>query len=316
MRNKLLTVFVLSLFFISCKNDSKESSGGIFNKTGVSDSDKNNANQIIKYYNAVIDYDGNASKKIDNFFKRDYETISNLSNSKKSRSTILTWTAYIGIAPKTKVGFGNNQVDLLKPEQLLKKELATKIKPFIQQMTVAYAKSSKLYSDLGKYYKNEDFKDDAWAKGKEFLEGLTAQSNTYFENRKAFFEAYEAAISKADEDILVGHPLKKELILAKNTLKIVDNLYVLFSDKNVSIDAIEDSYKKLENSFKEAKNLDLENLKNQNKDVKFNNFFDEIEELLGKVRKAKRDGEISKRDFEAIKSEYNSVISDYNYFVK
>jgi len=316
MKNKLLTVFILSLFFISCKNDSKESNSGIFNSKENSNSDKNNANQIIRYYNAVIDYDGNASKKIDNFFKRDYERISSLSNNKNIGSTIFTWTAYIGIAPKTKVGFGNDQVDLLKPEQLLKKELATKIKPFVKEMTVAFTESSKLYSDLGKYYKNEDFKDDAWAKGKEILKELTNQSNSYFENRKSFFKAYEASIDKADEDILVDHPLKKELILTKNTLKIVDNLYMLFSDKNTSIDAIEESYKKLESSFNEGKNLDIENLKSQNKDVKFKNFFDEIDELLGKVRKAKRDGEISKRDFESIKSEYNSVINDYNYFVK
>lgn len=314
MKNKLLLLILSVIFTISCKNS--DSTGKAGESIMNSITGKNTAGQVISYYNTFIDYDTNASKKLNDFFKRDFESLSGMVKNKKKTSRLIVWTSFIGIDPRLETWSGSKKVNLLKPEALLDKTLAEKVRPLVEKMQDAYKKTKEGYLDFKKYYKNEDYKDDAWAKGGEYLKIMEDNANAYFDNKNKFFTLFSSTIDKAEEDILADHPIRDEIIHAKRTLKLVDQISVLISNEKINITDIEEAYKKLEERLKDSRDMDLTKLKAQNKDTKFSDFYDEIDDMLGVMRKTKRDGAISKRDAKDIYYEYSSVVGDYNRFVK
>ncbi len=199
---------------------------------------------------------------------------------------------------------------------LLDKKLANKILPFVKGMDNSYKETKKTYLEFKKYYKNEDYKDDAWKKGAELIQIMGDKSKAYYENRNNFYTIFETVIDKAEEDVLSDHPIRDEIIHAKRTLKLIDKAMTLIQDKDTPIASIEDIYKKIEDRFNESKKMDLKKLTEQNKEDRFNSFYDEIDDFLGTVRKVKRDGKITERDYKTVYYEYKSVINDYNSFVK
>lgn len=225
----------------------------------------------------------------------------------------MTWIAFIGIDPRVENWSNSKMINILKPEDLLDKDLANKILPFIQGMHNSYKET---YLDFKKYYNNEDYKDDNWKKGGELNQIMIEKSNSYYENRNELYKIFEEYVSKAEEDVLEDHPIKDQIIHAKGTLKLIDETLSLLEVENISIESIEENYTKIETRFNESKDLYNEELKNQSKEGKFKDFYDEIDNFLGALRKAKRDKKITESEYRSISSEYKSVVRDYNYFVK
>ncbi|NHN26465.1 YiiG family protein [Flavobacterium jejuense] len=309
---KILILSLLLTSFIGCKQGESNSS---LNSILGDSSEESKASTAINYFNAVIEYDNNSSKKVNALLKRDFITLSEMVKNKRKTSSILTWTAFMGIDPNTKVGYGSNQVDLLKPSDFFENDIAEKVKPLIEDMSSSYTSVKEAYNDFKSYYSNEDFKDDNWAKGEVLISKMKSNSDSFYSNRDAFFNLIEPTMEVAEKEVLKDHPLKKEILHAKKTLKIVDELADLIANPETPIASVEKSYLLLEERFNESKKMETKNLVKQNKLNSFNNFYDEIEKMLGVLRKTKRDGEISDRDYEEFNREYSSVLGDYNSFV-
>ncbi len=312
MKNKLLTLCICLLVLTSCKEGS--------NKSSVSEtslfSSKSSPSQIITYYNQIIDYDANASPKISKFLDSDFKTLSKMTKAKSKNKGFITWTSFIGIDPRVENWSSSNKINILKPSELLHKDLADKVLPLITGMNNSYKETKEAYLDFKKYYKNEDYKDDNWKKASKLLELMNTKSANYYQNRNDFFKTFEVYIDKAEEDVLEDHPIKDEIIHAKRTLKLLDNTISLIEDENISIEKIEENYTKLEARFNESKTLDTAALTKQDKEKKFKSFYDAIDDFLGVLRKVKRDKKITDREYRDLGYEYKSVVRDYNYFVK
>ncbi len=312
MKIKFSILSICILFLASCKG--KDNKNG--NSPSPNFSNKNTASQIITYYNLIIDYDANASGKISKLIDKDLKTLDKMVTAKSKNRGFITWTTFIGIDPKVENWSGSSRVNLLKPETLLEKNMANKVLPLVQGMNNSYKETKKAYLDFKKYYKNEDYKDDAWKKGAELIQVMGDKSKSYYESRNNFYSVFENVIDKAEEDVLSDHPIRDEIIHAKRTLKLIDKTLTLLQNKETPITDIEDIYKKVEDRFNEGKKMDLKKLTEQNKEDYFNSFYDEVDEFLGAFRKAKRDGKITDREYRSVYSEYKSVIGDYNRFVK
>lgn len=309
---KILFLSLSLILVLSCKQG--DSSTSIDSILGNS-SNENSASKAISYFNGVIEYDNNTSKKINNLLKRDLLTFTEMISKKQKSSAIMTWIAFIGISPSTKIGYGDAQVDLLNPNAYFEKDIANKVKPLIEGMTSSYTATKEAYDDFKKYYSNEDYKDDNWAKGEELVAKMKSNSNNFYTNKDAFYEIIEPTMELAEEEVLKDHPLKKEILHAKKTLKTVDQLVDLIANPETPIASIEKSYLALEERFNESKEISTTNLEKQNKLKNFTDFYKQIDDMLGVLRKTKRDGEISDRDYDELYQEYDSVLADYNRFV-
>ena len=309
---KILFLSFFLIITLSCKQgDSNAKIDSAIENT----TDDNSASKAISYFNAVIEYDNNTSKKISNFLKRDLKKFTEMIDKKQKPTGVLTWTSFIGINPNTKIGFGNNQVDLLNPNEFFEKDIANKVKPLIEGMISSYTTTKEAYDDLKKYYSNEDYKDDNWAKGEELVAKMKSNSESFYTNRDSFYDIIEPTMEIAEEVVLKDHPLKKEILHAKKTLKITDQLIGLLANSETPITEIEKSYLALEERFNESKEIDKSNLEKQNKLKNFTDFYKQIDDMLGVLRKTKRDGEISDRDYDDLYREYDYVLKDYNRFV-
>lgn len=310
---KILFLSFFLILTLSCKQG--ESNTSIDSILGDS-SEKSSASKAISYFNAVIEYDNNTSKKISNFLKRDLNTFTEMVSKKQKTSSVISWTAFIGINPNTKVGYGNNQVDLLNPTDFFEKDMANKVKPLIEGMSLSYTTTKEAYDEFKKYYSNEDYKDDNWTKGEELVNKMKSNSESFYANRDTFYEIIEPTMELAEEEVLKDHPLKKEILHAKKTLKNVDQLIALIANPETPIASIEKSYLVLEERFNDSKEIDKSSLEKQNKLKNFTDFYKQIDDMLGVLRKTKRDGEISDRDYDELYREYDGILSDYNRFVK
>ncbi|VXB10043.1 conserved exported hypothetical protein [Flavobacterium sp. 9AF] len=298
---------------LACKNNTtiSTSTSSLFN-----DDSNDSANNLISYYNAVIEYDSNASRMIDNLLNNDYNKLDEMIQAKQKTNALLTWTSFIGMNPSTNVGYGTNQINILQPEDYLDKNLSAKIKPLIEKVSQSFSETKKNYEELKKYYTNEDYKDDNWTKGSDLLGKINISSTEYYKNRDEFLRIIDTSVEEAEEKILEDHSIKEAILHAKKTLKTVDEMADLVADESTSIEAIEKTYTLLEKRLESSKSINQDKLKEQNKLEPFNSFYKAIEDIIGSIRKAKRDGEISDADYKDINYKYSYVISTYNRFVK
>ncbi|WP_152640697.1 DUF3829 domain-containing protein [Flavobacterium sp. 316] len=314
MKKIILSALLFSTL-LACKNDSTSPSGNLFETTNEADTNES-ANKVISYYNAFIEYDSSTSKKIDNLLNNDYSKFEKMVTTKQKSNTILTWIAFTGLKTSTTVGYGTNQVDLMKPEFYLDDALAAKIKPLILEMSESFTATKNTYEEFKKYFVNEDYKDDNWEKGSQFLSDIDKNTVAFYKNRDEFLKIIDDNVSSAEEKILENHPIKDAILHTKKTLKIVDEMIVQVAEETTPIEVIEKAYSTLEERVKTSKEINQEKLKEQNKLDSFTDFYDEIETMLGSIRKAKRDGAISDNDYRDINYKYSNVISNYNRFVK
>lgn len=313
---KVYVILAFVSLFVACKNDSskKDSSEGKTDEV-VDNFSENEVDQIIAYYNAVINYESKASKNLERLREYEFSKLEDMAKTKTKPNGILTWTSFIGISPSTTEGFGQKKVDILEPEKALEDDLAAKVKPIVDSIVKAYNNISSVYKEYKDYYKNEDYLDDDWQKATTYINQMNENAKTYYSNKEEFYRYILPLVEKAEERVLEDHPLKKEILLAKKTMKVSDNIVVLLESENVDMKKLELLYAELEEKYNEALAIDTKALKENSKETSFKNYFKAIDNLIGKIRKAKRDGNISDDDYDDIFNSYSSSISSYNSFV-
>ena len=305
---KLKIVFVLAaLTLVSCGKLGDKASSAL---EAVSDLGSDGANNIIAYNNAMVNYMNDATSKI-NKASEDYEKMSNMV-AKKQKPRMFMGMAFIGSVPD--VSRKRDGVSLLEGDNLpseVKEELTKSVKATSE----AFENTHDAYKKFKDYLNNEDYKDDDWAKGKEYVDIVEKNITIFYDKRTESYKTLKPIADAAEIELLKDHPLKESLIASKTDLNLAVEIVDIVYAEQIDMEALTAKYSELEANYAKHKDLTPDLLKEQNKDSYYNSFYEEIEEFLGEVRKCKRDGKITDREAEGIGRDYKNLIGYYNRFV-
>ena len=306
---KFKIVFVLAaLIAVSCGKLGDKASSAL---EAVSDMGSDGAGNVIAYNNAMVDYMNDAGDHIEKA-GRDYEKMS-LMVANKKKPTLFLGHAFIGSAADI-----NKKIDgisLLAPGNNLPSEIKEELTNSVKATAEAYKNTHEAYKKFKDYYDNEDFKDDDWAKGKEYVDIIKTSITAFYENQDASYTILRPISNQAEIEMLKDHPLRESIIASKTDLAIAQEIRDLVYAEEVNVEAVNAKYDILEANQSKHKDLTPEILAEHSKTNNYKNFYDEIEEYLGEVRKCKRDGKITDREAESIGRDYESLITYYNRFI-
>lgn len=305
--------FGAALLFMAASCSSDTTVGDLIGGNDSSVGSSSDANSIIKYSNAVIKFDSDARKKLEDAQDDIVDFEKSVSSKKPPFSTL--FHAFIGISVSDVIGFGSDKVDIKKPGSFLSTDVADKIKPKVTAMVESYKNVEEAYENYSTYIDNEDYLDDDWAKASEYISTMKTNLEKFYTNEKEYFDIIEPVTDDAEEIILADHPLKEEILQAKKTLRSVDKIVEFIGVEKPNMTDLNKSYSTLEGEVKTGEGLDQAALKKQSRDSQHESFYSSVTDFLGEVRKSKRDEIISNGEYNYIISDYNSVISSYNSFV-
>lgn len=275
---------------------------------------KNSANNTLKYYNSVVQYDETARKHLEEV-NEDIAEIAFFTEQKKVTTIASVTGAYTGMPLTNEIGIGSDKVDLLEPNKLLDDILSQKVKTKVNAMINAYNKTKETYEELREYINTEDFIDDDWLKASKLISKAKTNIESYNKNSDEFFKIIKPATSKAEEVILEDHPLKEDILFAKKTLNSANLVLNEVKEVNPNMTELNKKYDELEKISEEAAKMDTKVIKEQYKDHSHQYFYDQVKTFLGEVRKSKRDETITNLEYDDILHEFEKIISYYNSFV-
>ena len=306
---KLKIVFVLiALIMVSCGKLGDKTKDAV---DAVSDLGSNGAGNVIAYNNAMVDYMNDATSKI-NKASEDYVKMSQMV-TKKQKPRMFMGMAFIGSVPD--INRKRDNIFLLKPGNNLPSEIKEELTNSVKAASEAFENTHEAYKKFKDYLNNEDYKDDDWAKGKEYVDIVEKNITIFYDKRTESYKTLKPIADAAEIELLKDHPLKESLIASKTDLNLAVEIVDIVYAEQIDMDALTAKYSELEANYAKHKDLTPDLLKEQNKDSYYNSFYEEIEEFLGEVRKCKRDGKITDREAEGIGRDYKNLIGYYNRFV-
>ncbi len=306
---KFKFLFVLAaLIMVSCGKLGDNASSAL---DAVSDLGSDGAGNVLAYNNAMVDYMNDANSKIKKA-SEDYEKMSTMV-AKKQKPRMFMGMAFIGSG----VNIDNERdgISLLKPGNNLPSDIKEELTNAVKETAKAYDNTQTAYKSFKDYLDNEDFKDDDWAKGKEYVKIVEKNIMAFYENQSNAYKILKPVANAAEVKLLEDHPLRESIIATKTDLNLAVEIVDIVYAEKIDMDALTAKYDELEANYAKHKDLTPDLLKEHNKNLYYNNFYDDVEEFLGEVRKSKRDGKIDQREAEHINREYQSLISFYNSFV-
>lgn len=304
MKKLFFAVFSVALILSSCGGSGK----GAENVKS-----ENDADQIITYTNAVIDY-LNASNSWIRTNETSIQRLIEAGKAGKKPSGIVIF----GPSPH----FTSGSKDITKPASVMSED---EKKFFSEKVTLYKTTFDALYDDcktLHAYIKNEDYKDDNGEKGKELAAKIERNYTLTRTEISPIYDKIEVVTEVAETIILEKNPLKEPILSMKKDLKGFDNLYELFAaydEKTATPAQVDEAYQALAAQIEKNKGSFGDILKGQNKASSYNRFYESADKYLASFRKALRDVKENKtlkeRDFKSFSSNHNSLISSYNSFV-
>ena len=303
MKFKVVFVF-MALIIISC------------GKLGEKPNDSlnigsNDAGKIIAYNNAMVDYLNDASNIIEKAGK-DYVEMSTMV-AKKEEASMFMGTAFMGSIPDVKKL--RNDISLLEPGNSFPSEIKVQLTNNIQSISEAFENTHNAYQGFKNYLEKEDYNDDDWTKGKELVDVIEKNILDFYDKRSICYAALKPLADEAEIKLLEGHPLSETLTATKKDLILAEDIVAIVYAELIDMTALSTKYDELEANYSKHKNLTPALLKQHNKTLNYNNFYEEIESFLGEVRKSKRDEKIEDDEAENIGRAYQRLISFYNSFV-
>ncbi len=314
-----LLLFISLTYSCSCgksKNDATDTDEDQVSDSNSSSSSKGagKAKDIIDYYNVFIGFNNSTIDKISNFESNTLPLLKESVAQKSAENIPIMFHDLIGIV-RTQEYVDGKSISVDDPGAILPNKIVKEIKPGAVAMVDSYNAVVEQSKDFREYIANEDFLDDDWKKADELLSDMEVEIKKYYENREIVLDVLAPKVEKANEETLKDHPLKKELLLAQKALNLAQEISNEANTEEVDMDKIEELYTELDETQKEASSVNKKKLEEQNKDAAYDNFLERIDEYLGDVRKAKRDGEIDVDEAEDIYDEYGYLINSYNQFV-
>jgi len=304
MKLKIVLVFA-ALILVSC-GKLGDKAGSVLSNLGSDD-----AGNVLAYNNAMVDYMNDTSDKIKKA-SEDYAKMSTMvANKQKPR--LYMGHAFIGSVPDIKRKIDG--ISLLEPGNNLPSDIKEALTEKVRATSEAFENTHVAYKSFKDYLDNEDFKDDDWSKGKELVDVVEKNITAYYENQSNAYKILKPVANAAEVKLLEDHPLRESIIATKTDLALAEEIVDVVYAEQIDIDALTVKYNQLEENFNKHKGLTPDLLKEHNKNLYYDNFYEDVEEFIGEVRKSKRDGKITKREAEYIGREYQSLIGYYNSFV-
>ncbi|MDY7394629.1 DUF3829 domain-containing protein [Aureibaculum sp. 2210JD6-5] len=307
MKFKILFVLI-AIVAVSCGKLGDKAKDAL---DAVSDLGSDDAGNVIAYNNALVDYMNEASNKITRAGE-DYEKMSTMV-AKKQKPRMFIANAFIGSG--VNIDRDRDGIRLLEPGNSLPSDIKEELTNEVKATSEAYENTQEAYKSFKAYYDNEDFKDDDWAKGKELVDVIEKNIMAFYEGRSNSYKILKPVASAAEVKLLEDHPLKESLIASKTDLGLAEEIVNIVYAEQIDMDALTAKYNELEANYTKHKDLTPDLLKEHNKNLYYDNFYEDVEEFLGEVRKSKRDEKITEREAEYIGREYQSLIGYYNSFV-
>lgn len=289
-------VFLLS----SCGGGGSTSEAG-----GAEIDDLASANQIIEFNNEAVDYMNTTSDHIRKAGKLT-DDLSRMIESKVNRRPNTT-TLFIG------GGMASEVDNLIK---LAPGEVSDQLKNNLREMDKHYQVAKEKTKTIGKYLKNQDYKDDDWQKAIELNQAIIDGVNNYYSAKELVSKELSILGDKAEEKILEGHPLKDAILAAKLDIRLSENLQTLMFADKLDRPAIKEAYDELEKSSQKHKEDFNDALNEQGEKKSYDAFHEDIENYLGNIRRILRyDRELKTADFNSIAVDFKSIIRGYNSFI-
>ncbi len=305
MKYKILILLVAMT--VSCGKLSDKAKDAVDSISG----DAEKSGNIIAYSNAMIDYMNEAGEKMDRA-SGEFGQMKTMVTKKRKPSFFMP-TAFIGSVPK--IDRNRDGILLLKPGNNLPSEIKDKTVAAIKAASDALSNTKKAYEDLKEYYDNEDFKDDDWAKGIEYVDSIEKGITDFYAKRSEGYKIMRPFTDAAEMELLKDHPLKEVLIASKKDLGLAEEIVDMVYAEKVDIDALNAKYTELEESVKNNRVLTPDLLKEHDKERSYKSYYEQLDDFLGEVRKDKRDGKITEGEADDIGDELKYLIRDYNSFV-
>jgi len=306
---KFKILILLAVLTISCGKLSEKAKDAVDSISGENLEDSGN---LIAYNNAMIDYLSDTGSKIESA-ANDYDKMRAMVTQKRKPSMSFMGHAFIGSLPD--INSNRDGISLLKPGNNLPSDIKEKLVASMKVTSESFENTKNAYAKFKKYLDLEDFKDDDWVKGKEYVDIIEKNITSFYDQRSKAYEIIKPLADAAEIELLKDHPLKEVLIASKTDLSLVDEIIDIVYAENVDIDALNSKYTELENNAKKHRVLTPELLKEHDKESSYKSFYEQLDDFLGEVRKYKRDGKITEREADYIRREYKYLVGDYNRFV-
>ena len=267
---------------------------------------------LIGYNNAMIDYLTDTGNKIESA-ANDYEKMRAIVTQKKKPRMSFNGIAFIGSSPN--INSNRDGISLLKPGNNLPSDVKDKLVAKMKAASESFENTKKAYAGFKKYLDLEDYKDDDWAKGKEYVDSIEKNITSFYDQKSEAYKIIKPLADKAEIELLKDHPLREAYIASKTDLLLTEEILNIVYAENIDMDALNAKYDELETNAKKHKGLTADLLKEHDKDSSYNSYYEQVEDFLGELRKYKRDGKITEREASYISREYKYLLGDYNRFV-
>ncbi len=301
-------VFALCLTFVACGGSEKKGSENVDSKS--------DANKIISYTNDVIDYLNGSGDWL-----RTNE--SRISDILKFVETKRKPTVLLPFMPDMSFDMRASKKNVTTPPSVMSAEEQAFFKDNMTTYKEKYTKFKENCTTLHKYLKNEDYKDDDFAKGKELAAAINADHSFLVESKNALYDKIDAVTEKAENIILQDLPLKDPILALKaelNNMKDLSDAFYAYSEGKMTPEQVDAKYQEVAASVEKNKAAHTAILEENKAKSTYDTFYKRAEESLAAYRKMLREvkakKELNERDFKTFNSNYNSLISAYNSFVK
>ena len=161
--------------------------------------------------------------------------------------------------------------------------VSDQLKNNLKELDKNYQIAKEKTKTLGKYLKNQDYKDDEWKKASELNTDMIESINNYYSIKGLISGELSTLADKAKEKILEDHPLKDPILAAKKDLVLVADLQALMFAEKLDRDAIKVAYDQLEKSSQQHKDEFNDTLEEQQEKKSYDRFHEKIEDFLGNI---------------------------------
>ncbi|MCC9041135.1 YiiG family protein [Myroides sp. M-43] len=307
MKKVIILLSVCFFLAVGCK-DNKEV--GAENVSNIEQ-----ANQIITYTNNVIDY----MNEVNSYLTRSERAMKasiEAAKKKKAPSYLPSGPLFFNAGNKIKIE------ELTTPPTVLSEEEQMFFKEKVGYFREQFNGLTKAISDFKAYMKNEDYKDDSWAKANEYAEIIEKNYQNCIDIRAEISEKLDLVTDRAEGIILEDSPIKEAIFTVKHDLKLVNKLTDAFYEQaegENKVEELDKYYTELEANISKNKELYKELLEKEGKLSSYQSFYSSIEGNLGDYRKllrnVKANKKVSDSDISNLNSKYNTLVGRYNSFI-
>lgn len=314
--NRILLIALLagSLAFSSCGNRTAKKEGK--EKTEkVSKSKKEDAATLITYTNIVVDY-LNATGE---WMRSNDSRIEDMLNMMEKKN----WTNVMPLLPATTISINKDKFAKITepPAGVMNKEDNQFFKESMAEIRDNFNALMEDCSELFKYIRNQDYKDDDYAGGQVIADRITERYNLINERKSEVLDKRDELGDQAERVLLQDHPLRDPIFALKDELDNFRELYAVlyaYNDGEATIEEMDAAYKATEESVEKHTGQYAELLEEYREKSSYDQFYKVCDEALGNcrriMRKAREGRKFDNNDLNTFSSNYNRIISAYNSF--